>query len=87
MKDISVLNAFTRENTGSNNTKKVRQEKKIPAIIYGDGKNPQPISLNITDLRASFKKSTFIRIKCTSPSKVKSSSAIIRRTYIGDKKP
>ena len=49
MKDISVLNAFTRENTGSNNTKKIRQEKKIPAIIYGDGKNPLPISLNIAE--------------------------------------
>ena len=60
MKDISVLNAFTRENTGSNNTKKIRQEKKIPAIIYGDGKNPLPISLNIADLRSSFKNSAFI---------------------------
>ena len=59
MKDISVLNAFTRENTGSNNTKKIRQEKKIPAIIYGDGKNPLPISLNIADLRSSFKNSAF----------------------------
>ena len=60
MKDISVLNAFVRENTGSNDTKKIRQEKKIPAIIYGDGKNPQPISLNIADLRTSFKNSTFV---------------------------
>ena len=60
MKDISVLNAFTRENTGSNNTKKIRQEKKIPAIIYGDGKNPLPISLNVADLRSSFKNSAFI---------------------------
>ena len=60
MKDISVLNAFTRENTGSNDTKKIRQEKKIPAIIYGDGKNPLPISLNIADLRSSFKNSAFI---------------------------
>ena len=47
MKDISNLNAFNREKIGSNATKKVRQNEKIPAIVYGDGKNPQPISLNV----------------------------------------
>ncbi len=60
MKDISVLNAFSREKIGTNSTKKVRQENKIPAIIYGDGKNPQPISLNTADLRKAISKSTFI---------------------------
>jgi len=60
MKDISILNAFSRENVGSNGSKKVRQENKIPAIIYGDGKNPQPISLDVADLRTAISKSTFI---------------------------
>lgn len=60
MKDISILNAFSRENVGSNGSKKVRQENKIPAIIYGDGKNPKPISLDVADLRTAISKSTFI---------------------------
>ena len=60
MKDISILNAFSRDDTGSNSTKKVRQDNKIPAIIYGDGKNPQPISLNIKDLRIAINQSSFV---------------------------
>ena len=60
MKDIITLNAFNREKIGSNGSKKVRQNEKIPAIVYGDGKNPQPISLNVSDLRKTVNKSTFI---------------------------
>ncbi len=60
MIDISILNAFSRENVGSNGSKKIRQENKIPAIIYGDGKNPKPISLDVADLRTAISKSTFI---------------------------
>ena len=60
MKDISTLNAFNREKIGSNGSKKVRQNEKIPAIVYGDGKNPQPISLNVSDLRKTVNKSNFI---------------------------
>ena len=46
MKEISILNAFSRETVGSNSSKKVRGDNKIPAIIYGDGKNPEPIDYN-----------------------------------------
>ena len=60
MKDIITLNAFNREKIGSNGSKKVRQNEKIPAIVYGDGKNPQPISLNVSDLRKTVNKSNFI---------------------------
>ena len=60
MKDISILNAFSREAVGSNSSKKVRGESKIPAIIYGDGKNPQPISLDIKDLRVAINDSSFL---------------------------
>ena len=59
MKDISTLNAFNREKIGSNGSKKVRQNEKIPAIVYGDGKNPQPISLNVSDLRKTVKQINF----------------------------
>ena len=60
MKDISILNAFSRETVGTNSSKKVREENKIPAIIYGDGKNPQPISLDIKDLRIAISNSAFV---------------------------
>ena len=32
----------------------------IPAIIYGDGKNPEPISLDVKDLRIEINKSSFL---------------------------
>ena len=60
MKDISILNAFSRETVGSNSSKKIREESKIPAIIYGDGKTPQPISLDIKDLRIAISNSAFL---------------------------
>ena len=60
MKDISILNAFSRETVGSNSSKKIREESKIPAIIYGDGKNPQPISLDKKDLRIAISNSAFV---------------------------
>ena len=50
MSSIDTLNASLREKVGTNSTKKVRVASKIPAIVYGDGKNPEPISLNIKDL-------------------------------------
>ena len=60
MKDISILNAFSRKTVGTNSSKKVREENKIPAIIYGDGKSPQPISIDVKDLRIAISKSAFI---------------------------
>tara|TARA_B100000131_G_C17930883_1_gene538269 strand:- start:109 stop:798 length:690 start_codon:yes stop_codon:yes gene_type:complete len=60
MKDISILNAFSRKTVGTNSSKKVREENKIPAIIYGDGKSPQPISIDVKDLRIAISKSSFI---------------------------
>ena len=60
MKEISILNAFSRKTVGSNSTKKVRGENKVPAIIYGDGKNPEPVSLDMKDLRIAVNNSNFI---------------------------
>ena len=36
---------FKRKKIGSNGSKKIRQESKIPAIIYGDGKKAPNLSL------------------------------------------
>ena len=60
MSTIAVLNASLRDKVGTNSSKKVRFNKKIPAIIYGDGKTPEPISLDVTDLRAEINKSAFL---------------------------
>ena len=60
MREVSVLSAFSRELVGTNSSKKIRQEKKVPAIIYGDGKTPEPIALQKAELRVEINKTTFL---------------------------
>ncbi|MAI02836.1 MAG: 50S ribosomal protein L25/general stress protein Ctc [Rickettsiales bacterium] len=60
MKNVSTLNALPRKKVGTNSAKKVREKDQIPAIIYGDGIKPEPVSLNVTDLRAEINKSAFL---------------------------
>ena len=60
MREVSVLSVFSRNSVGTNKSKKVRKENKIPAIIYGDGKNPEPVSLQKTDLRIEINRTSFL---------------------------
>ena len=60
MSNINILNASSRDTVGTNSSKKIRVSNKIPAIVYGDGKNPQPISLEVKDLRVEINKSSFL---------------------------
>ena len=48
MSSIDTLSASLREKVGTNSAKKVRIANKIPAIIYGDGKNPELWVFTIT---------------------------------------
>ena len=60
MKNVNILNALSRKSVGTNSSKKVRQTNQIPAIIYGDGIKPEPISLAVPELRVEIQKSSFI---------------------------
>ena len=60
MSSIDTLNASLREKVGTNSAKKYRFAEKIPAIVYGDGKNPEPISIDVKDLRTEINKSSFL---------------------------
>ena len=60
MKNVNSLNALYRKSVGTNSSKKIRQANQIPAIIYGDGIEPEPISLEIPELRTEINKSSFI---------------------------
>ena len=44
MNSIDTLNASLREKVGTNSAKKVRIANKIPAIVYGDGKQKRCFS-------------------------------------------
>jgi large subunit ribosomal protein L25 len=60
MKNVNILNGFSRKSVGTNSSKKVRKADQIPAIIYGDGIKPEPISIAVPELRAEIQKSSFI---------------------------
>ncbi len=60
MREVSILNAISRKNSGTNSSKKIRKDDKIPAIIYGDGKNPEPVALEVRDLRLEINRSAFL---------------------------
>ncbi len=59
MAEINSLNAAYRNKIGTNKSKQYRKEGKLPAIIYGDGKNPEPVLLDIHELRKEITKSAF----------------------------
>ncbi|RFB81377.1 50S ribosomal protein L25/general stress protein Ctc [Methylovirgula sp. 4M-Z18] len=46
MAAIKELKATVRSGTGKGAARSVRREGKVPAVIYGGGEAPQPISLN-----------------------------------------
>ena len=60
MDNVNTLIASHREKVGTNSTKKIRGNKMVPAIIYGDGKKPEPISISVVDLRIEVSKSSFL---------------------------
>jgi large subunit ribosomal protein L25 len=45
MADIIELDAAVRERVGKGAAREARRQGRVPAVIYGDKKNPEPISL------------------------------------------
>lgn len=44
------INAVTRDDKGKGASRRLRREEKIPAIVYGTGKEPSAITLNIHEV-------------------------------------
>ncbi|SFV78847.1 LSU ribosomal protein L25p [hydrothermal vent metagenome] len=45
-----IINATTRDDQGKGASRRLRREEKLPAIVYGAGKEPSAISLNIHEI-------------------------------------
>ena len=45
-----TINATARDDQGKGASRRLRREEKIPAIVYGSGKEPSAISLNIHEI-------------------------------------
>ena len=50
MAAIKQLAAVTRSGTGKGAARSVRREGRVPAVIYGGGMKPEPISVDYKDV-------------------------------------
>ncbi|MDE0802873.1 MAG: 50S ribosomal protein L25 [Acidimicrobiales bacterium] len=53
MADLLTLTANTDRAIGSRSSRRLRKEGKVPAVVYGAGDPPTPISVEWSDLRAA----------------------------------
>ena len=49
----TILNAETGRRTGSSDSRRLRAEDRIPAVVYGHGMDPISISVNRRELRVA----------------------------------
>ena len=49
-KDKFIINAELRDETGKGASRRLRHEEKIPAILYGDGKKSQSLTLSHSEI-------------------------------------
>ncbi len=59
MSDVSTLNARTRDRVGKGSARATRREGFVPAVIYGDKKDPLPISIELRELTKLLSKPGF----------------------------
>ena len=55
-----VLKAELREKAGKGSSRALRREDKIPAVIYGDKKEPIMVTLTLVDLTKELNKGGFM---------------------------
>lgn len=60
MADILVLNAKPRDRVGKGAARAVRREGLVPGVVYGDKKDPEPISIDIGELNLHLRTGRFL---------------------------
>ena len=60
MADINELSAVVRERVGKGASRAVRRQGLVPAVIYGDNKDPEAISVEIGVLEKALSTGTFM---------------------------
>ncbi len=59
-REIPDLHAVVRTGTGKGAARQARREGNVPGIVYGDNKEPQPISMNYNALLKRLKQGRFL---------------------------
>jgi len=60
MAEIIELNATSRKSAGKGAARAIRREGRVPAVIYGDNKAPEAISLNFVDILKALNTGMFL---------------------------
>ena len=60
MAQTATLNALVRERAGKGAARAVRREGRVPAVIYGDKKDPQTISMDYRELMKQVQTGRFL---------------------------
>ena len=60
MAETSELNAKLRESAGKGAARAIRREGRVPAVIYGDKKDPETISLDFVDVFKALNTGSFL---------------------------
>ena len=87
-KEIPDLVAEARAGTGKGAARQARREGKVPGIVYGDGKEPQPIQIEfnslLTKLRAGRFLSTLWNLKVDGQEDVRVVCRSVQRDVVKD---
>ncbi|MEO1328081.1 MAG: 50S ribosomal protein L25/general stress protein Ctc [Pseudomonadota bacterium] len=60
MSDVNTLPVTAREGTGKGAARAVRRENRVPAVVYGGGEDPLPISIAFNELFKALKRGKFL---------------------------
>ncbi len=87
-KEIMNLVAEARAGTGKGAARQARRESKVPGIVYGDGKDPQPIAFPfnylLTKLRAGRFMSTLWNLQVEGQDDVRVICRAVQRDVVKD---
>lgn len=59
-KEIETIEAVVRSGTGKGAARQARREGRVPGIVYGDGKDPMPVSFDYNKLLTRLRKGRFM---------------------------
>ena len=60
MADVTELNASVRERVGKGAARAIRRDGRVPGVIYGDKKEPEPIVLDYLDVSQQYQNGGFL---------------------------
>lgn len=77
-KDLFVINAELRDESGKGASRRLRHEGNVPAILYGDGKKPQSLTLKHSEIIQHLEHEAFYSHILTLVANGKKQRAIVR---------